>query len=488
MRKILIATLAGIIFYLTPLPALSAQKAGDMESGVWKNNPRYITFGAHNGHPLVWRVLEVKDNDMDSNGIKTAFLLLDDLLKDSRGNVEMRGFDEASNSFPNSKINEWLNDDKSGFLTSLGDYQQDILDATYGPDHRKWHGGPASGTSKCYLLSVREANNANYFSSDADRSIIDNRSSWWLRSPGFENNIATSVLHFGGVARNGPFVFGDSGVRPVLKISLSPSSAFVDIPVHYELAVKTENENNIISGAKVSLTSHSMMQNVERFSNSTGMTRFGNVTPGEYTVVVSKPGYITKSLDITISASVTPALSLTHDPTSLQDKVKFGKYNAEPIEWVVIDIVNDKALLLAGALFERYFDFQGSSAWANSSLRAYLNSSINDDFLQEANFTPSEAAAIDASASATGDSVFLLSSEEAYRYLPDANMRYFDDKAWLTRTPHGEEDVEAISPDGEYGGGIPVFSREVPGWSRPAMWVDLSLLTLDHSTNTLLPK
>lgn len=124
--------------------------------------------------------------------------------------------------------------------------------------------------------------------------------------------------------------------------------------------------------------------------------------------------------------------------------------------------------------------------WVSSTLRAYLNSSNAGDFLQEANFTATEAAAIDVANSTTGDSVFLLSSDEVYRYLPDANMRSFDGREWLMRTPFDGADVEAISPSGDYCT-IPAYERGVFAWSRPAMWVDLSKVIYDSCTDTLIP-
>ncbi|MCL2768030.1 MAG: DUF6273 domain-containing protein, partial [Synergistaceae bacterium] len=172
-----------------------------------------------------------------------------------------------------------------------------------------------------------------------------------------------------------------------------------------------------------------------------------------------------------------PVIHLTPDPTALPDKVEFGKYNENPIEWSVLDIVNGKALLFAGALFQEQFDTrERRSEWANSTLRAHLNSNAAGGFLQGSNFTAEETAAIDAAASATGDLVFLLSIDEVYKYLPDANMRYNDDKEWLTRTSNGAEDVVAIRPDGEYGGGFEAYTRRQPAWIRPAIWVDLRLL------------
>jgi len=485
MKKIIFFAVLVMCLPLAPLNAQAADDAGDMAVGAWTVNPRYVTFGAYKGFSLVWRVLEVKDNDMDFGGIKTAFLLLDDLLRDSNGNVEIKTFDPKNNYFPASEIKNWLNDGENGFLAVLGAYQADILDTTYSADNasRKWPSRAPSGASKVYMLSVGESNNGKYFASDADRSASRR---WWLRSPGYGKDIATSVQSFGGVAGNGPYVYGDSGVRPALKISLSPSSVFAAVPVSYVLAVNVNDGSNPIPGAKVSLVPYSE-RNAEIFSDSVGKARFANVTPGEYTVTLSKPGYETESQNVTVPG--TPVISLTIDPTALPAKVKFGKYDGVPINWDVLDVVDGKALLFAEPLFQSNFDIgAGSGVWKNSSLRALLNNSDTGGFLQAANFTADEAAAIDASASAAGDSVFLLSINEAHCYLPDANMRRFDAKEWLTRTPIGNEDVQYINVDGEYGGGIPAYYTGILCWVRPAMWVDLNALSFDLATGSLVIK
>jgi hypothetical protein len=481
MKKFLFLTALVLYLAMAPLPTLSAtNNASDMDVGAWTTDPRYMKFGDYNGHPLLWRVLEVKDNDSDFGGVKTAFLLLDDLLRDRSGNQEMMIFDSSNNCFPNSKIKEWLNDGKNGFLANLEAYKEDILDTTYSPDNRprRWSGNVANGTSKVFLLSVGEAGNNRYFANNDDR-VVENIA-WWLRSPGFENNIAAFSLSDGGIAKNGNYTDSLCCVRPALKINLSSSSAFASLPVSYGLTVSADAGNNPIPGAKFSLTN-----SLSVYSNTAGMARFASVYPGEYTITVSKPGYITKSEIIAVPEVTKPTISLTIDTLAMPDKVKFGKYNEIPIEWSVLDIVNGKALLLADPLFQSQFDMRGSSEWASSSLRAQLNGNKAGDFLQDSNFSAEESAAVDAAAS--GDSVFLLSREEVFRYLPDANMRRYDDKDWLMRSALNEEDVEVISPDGEYGSGIPAYNRNILAWVRPAMWLDLSGVSHDFSSNTLAP-
>ena len=489
MKRFLFFSTIVLFLALVSFPASAVtHNASDMAVGTWSTNPRYITFGSYNGYPLLWRVLEVKDNDSDFGGIKTAFLLLDDLLRETSGDVEMIRYDFSSNNFPKSYIKKWLNDEENGFLACLGTYQPDILEVAYGADNSyyEWHGGTASGDSKVFLLSVGEADNVNYFAGDAERAV--NNIVWWLRSPGFEDeDIATGVLSTGGVGRNACYVGGMCAVRPALKISISSSSAFASFPISYGVFLNVNDEGNPVSGAKLSLTLSEEVQSTENFTNSFGIVRFSSVLPGEYTFSVSKPGYVTKSELIAVPSVSSPSISLTKDLIALPDIVEFGKYNGAPIEWKVLDIVNGKALLFAGALFLSQFDMNGGNEWEKSSLRAQLNGIKSGDFLQESNFTVAEVAAIDSVASAVNDAVFILSVGEVQRYLPDLRLRFFDNKEWLTRTPSGIEDVEVITADGDFGDNIEAFDEHSMAWVRPAMWVDLSILACGLNTNILSP-
>lgn len=492
--------LTSLVLFLALAPsALAADNASDMAAGTWTVNPRYLTFGRYNSHHLIWRVLEVKDNDSDFNGIKTAFLLLDDLLRENDGNLKITEYDRSNNSFPDSEIMKLLNDGKSGFIAALDAYQANILNTKYAPDNppHQWAGGVSGGASKVFLLSAGEADKDKYFANDADRVVSNNV--WWLRSPGFENDIAAIVIRNGIIAWNGSHVSMEHAIRPALKIDISPSSVFAAVPVSYGLIIKACDGINPISGAKLSLTPQGIskqdgvnnsIQLVQSYSDSNGIALFTHVLPDDYTITVSKPGYTTESVTITVPMDGIPEVSMMPGQTVLPNKVKFGKYSGEPIEWSVLDIVNNKALLFAGALFYSQYDTEGSSDWAKSTLRALLNSSaegVITGFLHEDNFTAAEAAAIDAMASPTGDPVYLFSTDEVQKYLPDSSMRYCDDKSWITRSPRNEEDVEVITPDGEFGDSVEANTRRPQAWVRPVMWVDLSVLTYDSGTNMILP-
>ena len=126
-------------------------------------------------------------------------------------------------------------------------------------------------------------------------------------------------------------------------------------------------------------------------------------------------------------------------PISVGDHVTFGRYpqtasgtDLTPIEWVVLDIQDGKALLISkyGPDAKQYYPKWTNVTWETCSLRAWLNS----DFLQKA-FNAAEQSAIlttlvdNSSAQCfriwtrytyggndTQDQIFLLSYAEANRY------------------------------------------------------------------------
>lgn len=113
------------------------------------------------------------------------------------------------------------------------------------------------------------------------------------------------------------------------------------------------------------------------------------------------------------------------------DSVFFGRYEQngiEPIEWIVIDVQDNTALLISRYALDckPYHTPKQDVTWADSSLRAWLN----DEFYRLA-FTEQEASAILPTKTEEGqnpewgtnagcaaeDQVFLLSHQEASQYL-----------------------------------------------------------------------
>ncbi len=195
------------------------------------------------------------------------------------------------------------------------------------------------------------------------------------------------------------------------------------------------------------------------------------------------------------------------------DIVTFGSYqqktnpNAgkDPIEWQVLDVKDGKALVLSKYILERKEVHNGSSYnltyWETSDFRKWLNK----DFMDEA-FSAEEKDSIIKSTiknpanpksgkgggKDTADKVFLLSYEEAEKYLPDYDQRkaeytqktngeqHWDglDDYWCLRTKSDQSMMVVSNEDGtitdSFGGGRFYWGI------RPAMWVDESALTVKN--------
>lgn len=205
------------------------------------------------------------------------------------------------------------------------------------------------------------------------------------------------------------------------------------------------------------------------------------------------------------------------------DILAYGRYEQdndpgngpEPIEWLVLDVREGKALLLSKYDLDcrLYHSDCVDVTWETCDLRAWLNG----DFLSAA-FTPEEQAQIlltevdnsDAQKYAddrttggnnTEDRVFVLSYAEAYRYFQIekddsenvasrtsptayaqandafANTRYQTAEGnnagwwWLRSPDYFQYSVSIVDPTGgKYGFNVNV-SR---GCVRPALWIDLS--------------
>lgn len=167
------------------------------------------------------------------------------------------------------------------------------------------------------------------------------------------------------------------------------------------------------------------------------------------------------------------------------DTVLFGHFGpeSESIAWIVLDKKDERLLLLSRDCLETgaFHGEQVSVTWGESALRAWLNG----DFLETA-FTAPERSLLPVTdqkmkpnpaydtylGRSTSDRVFLLSFDEAQKYLPAAAERGCGVSWWL-RTP-GMDRGRAVYVDGS--GLIDLAGAEVSeaGFGvRPAIWVSV---------------
>lgn len=163
------------------------------------------------------------------------------------------------------------------------------------------------------------------------------------------------------------------------------------------------------------------------------------------------------------------------------NKITFGNYNGEPIDWRVLALNGNMCLLLADKILEYqpYQDQYVDTSWRESTLRKWLN----QHFLKTA-FTPKEQMSIlnyrlenhcnpvffTNGGLNTADKCFCLSYNEAVKYLPKNEDRATGQWWWL-RTPGSSLlCASAVYADGSiYVGGI--NANYPTAGVRPAMWV-----------------
>ena len=187
--------------------------------------------------------------------------------------------------------------------------------------------------------------------------------------------------------------------------------------------------------------------------------------------------------------------------------ITLGKYEqdnnlsngAEPIEWLVLEIKNGKALVVSKYALEQrtYNTTKEHVNWSTCSLRQWLN----NDFLNTA-FSDKEKALLSTTAVTTDrnpiyntspglstqDKVFLLSITEANKYFtsntarqcfatPYAtgnNSNYNTYYSWRLRTPGNSQKYAAVvRATGSIDNNGFIVTAETT-YIRPAMWIDLS--------------
>ena len=231
----------------------------------------------------------------------------------------------------------------------------------------------------------------------------------------------------------------------------------------------------------------------------------GNYCGGCGRPAPTNPPFPTAAPASTLQPATIPTPETVLNTLKVGDNIVFGNYEQdnnldngkEGIEWIVLDVSNDKYLLLSKyGLEPKAFNTKRIHiTWENSSLRKWLN----EDFLYTA-FCEDERSAIliTNTEENTQDSVFLLSYKEAFeQYLPEKDMRkcapteyakskgamtgsnYTFDKlagAWWLRSP-GNYDLSAlyiIDDGGLWDQFVDINDIVV----RPALWLNSKYLSL----------
>ena len=182
-------------------------------------------------------------------------------------------------------------------------------------------------------------------------------------------------------------------------------------------------------------------------------------------------------------------------------KIVFGNYDNTPIEWRVLDIEDDKALLISQYALDckRYNEESINTSWEKCTLRKWLNSdflnsafnSTEQNLIQLSTVTADENPEYDYvnQGNDTKDKVFLLSAKEAEQYFKNDEDRkcnpteftvnngaYKSDEGqcwwWLRSLGNDAYDATYVVADGSvrFFGALVDSNRDSV---RPALWINL---------------
>lgn len=199
------------------------------------------------------------------------------------------------------------------------------------------------------------------------------------------------------------------------------------------------------------------------------------------------------------TATPRPAKRISSNDIYVGATITYGYYEqdtdlengAEPIEWVVLDIRDGKALMISKVVldYQKYHEKSSLTSWKICSLRQWLNTTFLQKAFSETEQEYIHLSEIEDESGSTEDKVFLLSLSETEKYfnLPDERMtsasKYAVDLGAMVSTKSGYEGcTEWWLRDVEYGQQVEYIrpytltaSRSAGGATgvRPAMWVDI---------------
>ena len=464
-----------------------------------------VKFGSYQQNGAVkeaieWQVLDVKD--------EKALLI-------TKYALDCKKYHETTEdiTWENCSLRKWLNGE---FLNEVFSESEKAMIPTVMISADKnplYDTNPGNVTcDQLFLLSISEAK--KYFKNDnaqmckPTKFAISNgaysdethgNGRWWLRSPGKYPNNDAYIDSFGSVFSYGANIeSGLISVRPVLWVDLNIfendfEDGTVKVPPTSIQNTSTPPTNKNISSKSVNTP-----------PTSAPIPKQNTNTPPKNVSGTSK----------NTSQSSTKATTSTNS-TGIQtlykigDAVKFGTYwqngtDKEPIEWQILEIKDEKALLLSkfGLDSQRYHSKKRDITWEECTLRKWLN----EDFLnaafsdKEKQMIPTVTVSADKNPShptnpgkVTQDKIFLLSISETKKYFASDNERKCrftefakknggkrsspnSDCDWLLRSPGYAQNTSAHVTLSGYVTDMGNFVSVFPYAVRPAMWVDLKSL------------
>ncbi len=449
----LIAVLGLVLAFLTVKVILpEIKKAKLRKEWTQLETGSLITFGSYE-----------QDNDISNGKEAIEWIVLNKkdnkALLLSRYALDCQQFnsDRRNTAWENCTLRNWMNE--SFFQDAFTSEEQTAIITN----------GLENAEDKVFLLSTVEAE--KYLSSDDERLCeptaftiakgvnLNDRGScwWWLRSQGDYGASAADVTAKGKL--NISNVDARGAVRPAFWIDLNIAASVAGDPVKMSADTRKTEEKTEDKDFSVQVGSIVTFGSYEQDNNTSN-----------------------------------------------------GK---EVIEWRVLDIQNNKALLISRYALDRqpYNDQFTDVTWETSSLRAWLNDSFLNDAFNAGEQGMISALTVNADknprynidpGSATKDQIFLISFAEAEEFFDSDNSRRcvpteyaiakgaytnsnyeVNGKAtcywWLRTSGNYSTSAVRVNHDGSvHDSGIPVSN----GYAavRPALWVDLEAIEKEISS------
>ena len=407
-----------------------------------------IRLGYYDSKPLEWIVLKIEDDKMLV--LSKYGLFGEDNEHRCFGNTL-----ELEYTWKDSSIREYLNSDDLLWSLFTENEQAVILDTELETDDSPFYGidGGKSTTDKLFLLSIFDI--VECFDSDVETKCSQpngEKCAWWLRTPG---NYDGAMTYIGSDGRLDPEGIGVSRLT-----TPGTMDTYAVLTVRPAMWVALDNNKSHVYDDYEDYE--------EKYFNNGNSSLYGN------------------------SSAFLPYNNITVGST-----VTIGSIDNQALEWTVLDIKEDRALVLCnyGIAYSYLNASDRDYTWAicdvrnNMNTQAFLDqifSAQEQELIVLATITNSNNPDYGTfGGNSTNDKLFLLSADEVLTYFSSPGQtrcqagrfiqqdQYFDWYWWL-RTPGMNVNMACIvTPDGIVSTGG-AYANDPNALIRPAMWIKIS--------------
>ncbi len=419
-----------------------------------------IEFGYYNSEPLEWIVLKINDGKMLV--LSKYGLFGDDIDHRSFSDIIDGGY-----SWNTSVAREFLNSDDLIWSLFTENEQALILETAIETDANPFYESSGGKTSKdrLFLLSLFDVVESFETTEDAKCTQPDgDECSWWLRTPG---SYERSMIYVD--------VNGLPNVEGISCLSDKTQDVFDGF--------------NLVQRSSVLTLRPAMWVALDDYDPK------NDTEYEDYEEEFFDKNYSHEST--TASTTGTDNVSSHFNNVTVGSTIQIGAIDGQRLEWTVLDISGDKALVLCnyGIAYTYLNRDNRTFTWETCDVRENMN---KDAFLNQI-FSPYEQKLIVPTelknynnpdyktngGNDTTDKLFLLSVDEVFKYFNSSTYtrcqagRFIQqdeyvDWYWWLRTPGYTSNMACfVGPDGIVNTGG-AYANDPDALIRPAMWVKIS--------------